>query len=154
MTGAARKRATGPRAIAIMAKKKKFYKKEKSKEAVKELPSNSRSIPEKIMSDHLVFFVGLACIILATVMVSLSLYSNYQVKQQLSGERSRIQKELDFWEKQTAEKPSFRDAYFSLAILYYQLKDFKKSSENLEKAMEIDPNFEKGRELQVILENN
>jgi len=137
-----------------MVKKKKFYKKEKSKEIKKELPSNSRSIPEKIISDHLVFAVGLTCIVLAIVLVSLSLYSNYQEKLQLSGERARIQKELDFWKGRAAEKPSYRDAYFSLALLYYQIKDFKNSSENLEKAMEIDPNFEEGRELRVILENN
>jgi tetratricopeptide (TPR) repeat protein len=137
-----------------MAKKKKFYKKAKPKEIPQKLPSNSRSIPEKLMSDHLVFIVGFVCISLAILIVGLNLYNNYQKYEALSGEKARIKSEIAFWNSEVEKKPGFRDGYFSLALLHYQLKDFNKSEEFLNYAMEIDPNFEKGKELEVILENN
>lgn len=135
-----------------MAKKKKFYKKAKPKEESKKLPRNYRIITEKIHSDHVVFSVGIICVLIALVVVSFDLYSNYKLQRELKAEKVKVVKDLAYWQKQVGEKPSFRDGYFSLAVIYYQLKDFKNSSENLEMAMSIDPNFEKGKELRMLLE--
>ena len=132
-------------------KKRRFYKKEKPKEEPKQLPKNSRSFTENLISDHLVFSVGIICILMAILVVSLNLYTTYKTQKDLESERSQIAANLSFWQAEVKEKPNYRDAYFSLAILYYKLKDYKNSSENLEKAMEIDPNFEKGKELREVL---
>ncbi len=135
-----------------MAKKKKFYKKAKPKTEPKKLPRNYRFITEKIHSDHLIFFIGITCIIIATIIVSFDLYSNYKTQKQLTAEKVKVVKELAYWQKEVGDKPNYRDGYFSLALIYYQLKDFENSSENLDRAMNIDPNFEKGKELRVLLE--
>lgn len=135
-----------------MKKKKKFYKKAKPKEK-KKLPKNYRFITDKFLSDHLVFFVGIFLIVMATIVVSFDLYKNYNEEKQYAMEKNSVAGNLSYWEKVTSEKPNYRDGYFSLALIYFQLKDFNKSSENLEKAMSLDPNFEKGKELKKILED-
>ena len=135
-----------------MKKKKKFYKKAKPKEEEK-LPNNYRIITDKIFSDHLIFFVGILLIIVATATVSLDLYSNYKEEKQYGMEKENVAGNLSYWERVVKEKPNYRDGYFSLALIYFQLKDFNKSSENLEKAMSIDPNFKEGKELGGILSN-
>lgn len=136
-----------------MEKKKKFYKKAKPKEEKKILPSNFRRITEVIHSDHLVFLTGFVCLLAAIVVVSLDLSSNYKLSRELDQEKRNSASNLAYWQNQVNEKPNYRDAYFSLALIYYQIKDFKNSQENLEKAMSLDPNFEKGEELQGILDN-
>ncbi len=137
-----------------MAKKRKFYKKEKVKEDKgKQLPSISRSIPDKLKTDHLVFLGGILCILTAILIVSVDLYSNYKLQRQLTNEKIKVLNEMVFWQNEVKSRPDYRDGYFSLALLNYQLKDFDKASENLNKVMILDPNFEKGRELKNLLEN-
>ena len=41
----------------------------------------------------------------------------------------------------------YRDGYLQLAILEYKLRDYSKAQLYLGKALEIDPNFEKAKEL-------
>lgn len=135
-----------------MPKKKKFYKKETSKDESKKLPKNYRNITDNVHSDHAVFFTGFFCITLALIVVGFDFYSNYSTKKQLEAEKIKVSRELNYWQSEVREKPNFRDGYFSLALIYYQLKDFKSSSEYLEKAMVLDPNFEKGNELRKLIE--
>ncbi len=134
-------------------KKRKFYRKKKVEETPKQLPSNSRIIPEKLLSDHIVFLGGILCILLAILIVSLNLYTNYERQKELAKEQIKVLNELAYWQNEIKIKPDYRDGYFRLAILNYQLKDFDKANENLEKTMNLDPNFEKGRELRSLLEN-
>lgn len=95
--------------------------------------------------------MGIALISVAIVVVSFDLYSNHVENRQYKGEKKNITNELSYWENTVRQKPDYRDGYFSLALIYYQMKDFNKSSENLNKAMSLDPNFEKGKELKGIL---
>jgi tetratricopeptide (TPR) repeat protein len=134
-----------------MAKNKKFYKKIPGKKI--KLPSNSRIITEKLINDHVVFFLGTVFIIAATVLVLFDFYSNFKKQEIIFSERKRIVNDLNFWNKEVIEKPNYRDGYFSLSLIYYQLGDNKNSWENLSKAMDIDPNFENGKELKRILED-
>lgn len=64
---------------------------------------------------------------------------------------SKIRQEISFWEKVVKEKPDYRDAYFQLAVLNYQLNHIKKAKEFLLKTLEIDPNFESAKKLEKIL---
>lgn len=136
-----------------MAKKKKFYKKAKPKAEKKKLPSNYRKITEIIHSDHFVFLAGLICLLIAIIIVSINLIENIKLRSQYEAEKKNAAIGLVFWNNQIKEKPNYRDAYFSLALIYYQIKDFKNSSEYLQKAMEIDPNFKEGKELGEILKS-
>ncbi|MCL5970930.1 MAG: tetratricopeptide repeat protein [Patescibacteria group bacterium] len=48
----------------------------------------------------------------------------------------------------------YRDGYFRLAILEYQLNDNAKAQEYLDKVMKLDPNFEEGRKFEQFLNRN
>jgi len=137
-----------------MAKKKKFFKKKKTGKINKKLPSNSRSITEKLINDHSVFFLGILLIILASIFVAYDFYQNFKNQDVSLLERQKVVDDLNFWNKSVIEKPNYRDGYFSLSLIYYQLGDYENSLLNLEKAMDIDPNFEKGKELEKLLISN
>ena len=135
-----------------MAKKRKFYKKISLKK--KQLPNNSRFIPEKFLNDHIVFALGLVGILIAIFIVSYDSYRNYSLQEKVINEREEVVKNLNFWNKEVISKPNYRDGYFSLALIYFQLGDLYNSKENLDKALIIDPNFERGIEFKNYLENN
>ncbi len=58
-----------------------------------------------------------------------------------------IRKLISAWEKVAEEKPSYRDVYLQLAYFYYLLYENGKAQDCLEKAVELDPNYELTREL-------
>lgn len=132
-----------------MSKKKKFYKKTKIKK--KELPKNSRTITEKLVNDHSMFLLGLVGIICAIVIVSYDLHRSYSYHSDILRERSDVVSSLNFWNREVIDKPDYRDGYFSLSLIYYQLGDIDRSIENLDKSLEIDPNFERGNEFRKYL---
>jgi tetratricopeptide (TPR) repeat protein len=136
-------------------KPKKVYKKAKVKSKEK-LPRNYRVIPEKINinSDDLTFFIGVFSILSAILIVSFSLYTNIKVEKRLGDEKVKVINQITFWGNVVQMHPDYRDAYFSLALLNYQIGIYDKAKNNLEKALSLDPNFEKGRELQKILSEN
>ena len=133
--------------------KKKFYKKAKT-EANKKFPSNYRSIPEKLNRDESVFFVGMLCILVAILVISLDLYSNFRQQEDLTQKRMLVLNQIAFWQSEIKIHPNYRDAYMSLALLNFQLRDLDETRKNLDKALNLDPNLEKGRELEKLLESN
>lgn len=82
---------------------------------------------------------------------SFDLYTTYQEKLKLDLERQKIISKIQYWQGIVSKYKDYRDAYFQLAILEYRLRDFDKSKHYLDKALALDPNFEKGRELEKIL---
>lgn len=72
--------------------------------------------------------------------------------QELEKARLGIQKELVFWEKVVEKHTDYRDAFMKVSLLQYQLGDMDGAKKSLEKALELDPNFAKARELQKVLE--
>lgn len=137
-----------------MAKKRKFYKRKQKKVEKKKLPSNSRTITDKLINDHSVFFIGIACITIAIILVSYDFYNNLLRQDTVYEARGKIIGDLNYWNREVIEKPNYRDGYFSLSLIYYQLGDYKNSIENLNKAMNIDPNFSKGKQLKKIIEES
>ena len=79
------------------------------------------------------------------------LYSNYQNKKKIDLERQEIISKIEKWQGVVNKYKDYRDGYFQLAILEYRLRDFAKSKLYLGKVLSIDPNFEKGRELEKVL---
>lgn len=82
---------------------------------------------------------------------ALTLVRSRGVRDELSLKRSELTVQVQAWEETKQKFPGYRDAYFTLAVLYYQLGEREKARENLDRALEIDPNFEKGRELERLL---
>lgn len=138
-----------------MAKNLKIKKTDKEGESKKGrgslyLPNISRFIPEKFNEVHL-FAIGLTFILISALVVGLDLYGNLSLEKKLIGETGELQSKLNFWELESQRHPGYRDAYFNLALINFQLRDLTSSRSNLEKALEIDPNFKKGREFEEIL---
>lgn len=65
--------------------------------------------------------------------------------------REEIEREISKWETVIAEKHNYRDAYFRLAVLNYQIYKNEAARQYLDKAMALDPNFEEGKRLRELL---
>jgi hypothetical protein len=143
-----------------MALKKHYKKSEINLNKKKKKPSFGASISdfaltliheEKLMLVAIfsaIFFFSL--IILESLQISQNLKKQADVKQQ----KDRIVYEISFWQQVVSAHPQYRDAYFMIALLQYRLGDIVSSKGYLQKAMSIDPNFEKGKELEKILQKN
>lgn len=131
--------------------KKKFYKKPKQKD--EKLPSNYRNIPEKLNTDRAIYFVGFFCVIVAISLITFDIYLNFEKQKDLTNEKFKVLREVSFWENEITVRPNYRDGYMMLALLSFQLKDFNESREKLNKVLILDPNFEKGRELERLLDS-
>jgi len=92
-----------------------------------------------------------AIILGAIVIVGADSYKSYMENKRLSEKRENIRAQIKFWQSVNQKSPGFRDSYFQLALLEYQLKDFNKSREYLEEVLRLDPNFKSGRKLENIL---
>lgn len=62
-----------------------------------------------------------------------------------------IRRLIAAWEKILEEKPDYRDGWLQLTILHYKLYEDEKAKKCLEKALELDPNFEPAKKLENII---
>lgn len=62
-----------------------------------------------------------------------------------------IRRLITAWEQIITEKPNYRDGYLQLTYLYYKLYETEKAKECLQKALELDPNFEPALELEKLI---
>ncbi len=62
-----------------------------------------------------------------------------------------IKKLIAVWEKIIKERPDYRDGYFQLAILNYQIHENEKAKEYLNQTLILDPNFTPAKELKEII---
>lgn len=132
---------------------------EKNQEDKKQFPRIFRFITEqkyfKRIKKHqwrLITAGFVSAIILgAIVIVAADSYKNYQENKKLNEKRKNIEAEIKFWQSANQKYPGFRDSYFQLALLEYQLKDFDKARTYLKEVLRLDPNFKSGRKLEDIL---
>ena len=124
----------------------------KGEKPKKQFPSNSRSIPERIISPTngfiflVCFFSGVLLMVL--LMQENTIRLNFAYLQTLTAERSEVQKQVHQWQQVVTKYPDYRDGYFQLAVLEYQLGDTTRARVYDEKALELDPNFQSGKELE------
>lgn len=138
---------------------KKHYKKSEINLLKKKKKKPSFSLAVRDFGKSLIHEekVLLSAIIAAVVFLGMVIYAGVQVSvslqayRQAKGERDRVVYELSFWEQVLRIHPDYRDAYFKVALLRYQLGDPVSSKGYLQKAMEIDPNFEEGKKLKEML---
>ncbi len=74
-------------------------------------------------------------------------------QKKLYSDPKEIRKLILVWEEIIMEKPNYRDAYLQLAYLHYKLFENEKAKKYLQKAIELDPNYEPVRKLEKILNN-
>ena len=65
-----------------------------------------------------------------------------------------LEQQLNQWKEVIKEKPDYRDAYIQLATLAYQLKRLEQAKSYIDKALNLDPNFEPAKKLQELLNRN
>lgn len=132
--------------------------KKKKAEAKKSLqfPKNYRFITERIKKSKkelkilgLGFAFGTALILI--ILVSLDLVSSFKQKTEAENKRSTLMSQVNYWKDVIDKQKGYRDGYFMLSVLEYQLDDLNKSEDYLRKVLSIDPNFKPGLDFQKIL---
>lgn len=101
-------------------------------------------------------FVILVLIILLLVgssILIIKLYQQVNLYSSITTKRQNLENKIIFWKSFTQKYDGYKDAYFQIAFLQYQLGNFEKARENNKKALLLDPGFEDAKNLQVLLEN-
>ncbi|MBP9719474.1 MAG: tetratricopeptide repeat protein [Candidatus Levybacteria bacterium] len=122
-------------------------------------PSISRSITESILaslrSEKWVLLASVSGVFFLCLMLYaiVQLSHSLRVQKQVMQEKAKVMRDMSFWQNVTVERPEYRDGYFMLAVLQYQIGKKQEAVATVQKALEIDPNFKEGRELERILSN-
>lgn len=69
----------------------------------------------------------------------------------LEEEPEKIKEEIKNWGEILKEKPGHRDIYFQIAVLNWQIYQEKEALEAVNKALELDPNFEPAKNFKKLL---
>lgn len=137
---------------------KKFYKKKLSEPIVvkakkeknkqpKKLPRIFRPIPEYFNTRN-VFIVSIS--FLSGILLMAILFEEHDIEQQyrqlqsLNAQRQFVQQEVGQWQQVVNKYPDYRDGYFHLAVLEYQLGNKNAVQNYNEQALKLDPNFNSG----------
>ena len=75
-------------------------------------------------------------------------YQNYTI---INSQRQAMQSQLNFWKSIADKYDGYKDAYFRMALLEYNLGDYKNAKINNQKALLLDPNFLDAQKLEVEL---
>ena len=94
-------------------------------------------------------------LIILLCLVSLFPTANYFINRR--NENIKKQKEqvllenIGYWEAVVTASPTYRDAYVQMAIGYMQLGAMPQAQQNLQRALELDPNWVVPQQLQELL---
>ena len=126
---------------------KHFFKKKEKLSQPFRFPNIIRIFTEKYFLGFIISFI----LVVLLIVVGLDLYKDIKDQQKIEKERKDVISKIQYWEGIVNKYKDYRDAYFQLALLEYRLKNFDKAKSYVQKTLSIDPNFEKGRELEKIL---
>lgn len=132
-------------------KSKKFFKSSPQKNVVKkELPKISLKIPDA--PQKIILFSFVSIILLLSIILVLFDIKNLLIKKEIMDlGRSKTLEQIGYWQSVVEKRPDYRDGYFQLSVLSYQIGKKDDAIVYLEKALQIDPNFEEGRKLEQLL---
>ena len=121
-------------------------------------PKISRFIPD-YSADQQKYFLKIFSItfisgflLMVIILKGITLFTTIGELQAAKQQKQSLVQQQVYWEKIAVEHPGYRDAYFQLAILSYQLGEKVKATEYLDQTMLIDPNFAAGKEFQKELQ--
>jgi len=81
-----------------------------------------------------------------------TLDKNLEELKKLEQKPQEIKTEIEKLEKAVSLYPNWRDAWFKLSVLYWQIFDENKARFSLEKVLELDPNFQAAKDLKKIID--
>lgn len=79
-------------------------------------------------------------------------YKYYKDYAQIRAQRENLQSQINFWQSIADKYDGYKDAYFRIAVLEYQLSNFQIAREANTKALVLDPNFDDAKKLEAILD--
>lgn len=119
-------------------------------ERFKKFKRNNTKLLERLRIEVLVFVYVVT--IFSILILGFNLLTNLQNQNQISFQKEKIQSEIRLWQDIADKFKNYKEAYYELAVLEYQLGDIEKSKYYLDKSLFLDPNFDKARELKKILD--
>ena len=99
----------------------------------------------KVSKVSKVFLWAGAIIIVLAALSNLGLFARNEYAK---WQRAPIEAEIKQWEEVVEKTPTYRDGYLKLATLYWKLRQDDKARVAIQKAKEIDPNYEATYELE------
>ena|ERR1035437_8059056 len=82
---------------------------------------------------------------------SFKAYQYYEKVQKVTIQRQQMQSKINFWQSIADKYEGYKDAYFQMAVLDYQLGNISKAKAENKKALILDPNFTDAIKLEEIL---
>ena len=115
-------------------------------------PQNSTLFPKifRFITERGVFVVvSLVSLVLLTaiIMQGAQLKKTLHQAEVAKGQRAELTKELAYWQDVVRQYGNYRDAYFKIATIQYQLGEGAQAKKTLEKVVALDPNFENAKVL-------
>jgi len=84
-------------------------------------------------------------LLMAIIITGVNLWQNSEALSKIKKERANYVQEIAFWKRVVAQYEGYRDGYFKLSLLTYQLGEKIQARSYLQKAMDLDPNFQEGK---------
>jgi tetratricopeptide (TPR) repeat protein len=131
-----------------------WFHQSKTKTVTLEFPNILRFITEPdfataFLTYMKIFFVSFVSgFIVIVILFQLSLLAhNVALAQTLQADRQSIVKEIAYWQQVGDQYKNYRDIYFRIATLEYRLGNLTAAQQYVDKALQLDPNFEQGKVL-------
>lgn len=127
-------------------------KKPASRKSKGQFPRNNRLFTELAKINKfgylkiLVFSLITTFLLVSIFLRSYELLEGEKVLRAASIQRQALESQRIYWLKVIRDYPGYRDAYFKLAVLSYQLGDKKQAKTYLDSTLSIDPNFKEAQE--------
>lgn len=106
-----------------------------------------RSGAGKSQNWNLLLLVGATFIVIVSL-INLGLWVRNEIAK---SQRASIEQEIAKWKEVVTQTPTYRDGYLKLAALYWKLNEDEKAKEALDRAKDIDPNYEETENLRRTL---
>ena len=87
-----------------------------------------------------------------TSLLAVKLYQEVSLYVKITNQRQTLQGKINFWQSFIQKYDGYKDAYFQIALLEYQLGNFEKAREYNKQALLLDPGFEDAKNLEVLFE--
>lgn len=98
--------------------------------------------------------VGVACILFVLVLFQAqNLWQHSQEKEKKDQGRAELLRQIAYWQEVVSKYKDYRDGYYNIALLAYRLGEDNRAEEYIQKALDLDPNFKQGKELEAIIKN-
>ena len=124
------------------------------KKKLPDFPRIPRFITEDVLSLRTLFYLKLilicfvsAMLMLQIVREAIALPKNLAEARIVQENRQKIALEIAHWKKVADQYIGYRDVYYRIAFLEYSQGNFAEAKKYVQKALEVDPNFDAGRVL-------